>query len=341
MEADILTSTQEHAVCIMSWNVVSTGNANCCVQTRHWWKLPQINFLDCIHPLLALGAPGQKSGVKSKWLKMVVNGPPPPFVARQLFFLKEVCESVLNVVTSKDSIAMKVAHVASPGGYPCHYGLGEQCTNTWDRQPMAQPHTLCYLSVVCFMLVSPISLVHVCFFPIRSRCLLLVCCHFVVVVLVVSAAGGGGGSHRTLLMSRHGSKVLDWWPQIPQVSRERSCPCNGEETVLQVKSCIFDNCQIPKPMIMQSPPNECSWNKSTRTDLCRMRCFIHVLVTQGSWLLHSTLWLATGLTLKQAQRALSRTQGCNIFLTLLALQLAMSEGVIHWIAGVSSGIQDF
>lgn len=69
-----------------------------------------------------------------------------------------------------------------------------------------------------------------------------------------------------------------------------------------------------------------------------MRCFIHVLVTQGRWLLHSTLWLATSLTLKQAQCALSPTQGCNIFLTLLALQLAMRKGVV---TGVSSGIQDF
>lgn len=46
----------------------------------------------------------------------------------------------------------------------------------------------------------------------------------------------------------------------------------------------------------------------------------------------------TSLTLKQAQCELSRTQGCNIFLTLLALQLAMRKGVV---AGVSSGIQDF
>lgn len=37
------------------------------------------------------------------------HGPPPPFVARQLFFLKEVVEGVLNVVTSKDSIAMNSA----------------------------------------------------------------------------------------------------------------------------------------------------------------------------------------------------------------------------------------
>lgn len=46
----------------------------------------------------------------------------------------------------------------------------------------------------------------------------------------------------------------------------------------------------------------------------------------------------TSLTLKQAQCELSRTQGCNIFLTLLTLQLAMRKGVV---AGVSSGIQDF
>lgn len=122
----------------------------------------------------------------------------------------------------------KAVHFASPGGYPCHYGLGEQCTNTWDRQPMARPHAPCCLSVVCFMLVSPISLVHSSFIPIRFWCWLFVCCHCVVVAVVVSAADGGGSRHGTLLMSRHGSKVLDWWPQVPQVSRERSCPCNGD-----------------------------------------------------------------------------------------------------------------